>query len=453
MTARGFVYSGDAKTLDAVRLIFEQLSVEFEQCSTRAEAVTLISKQRFDAVLVDCTEVQDATLVFNALRSSSSNQNSMTIAIVDGKSGVPTAFRLGAKMVMSKPLSLEQARSTLRNALALQRKEALEPKAAAAAVGGPSISASVGMPAAAEPAVAPKPLPAKGKTAFTDLRSPATTRLAPSSGDARFAGETAPADVIAERAEGEAAKREIASTELSASSAGPSFGMLESPAKKTNPMVFVALALLFVGGGVYFAWTTQPNLRNQAIAKFKDAKNAVAGRHAPSPEAAPATVAPPTTVAPSQETQPVADGFLDSPAAGEGAAQGSAPKPLSTAPPAPSVATPAAASTTSAGDVSASDLASVPEDVADAHVAFRVPPITPEHARRSAAKATVSLLAKINADGSVASYTVLSGQPQFTPAAIEAVRQWRYQPYYRNGQPAPFQTQITIPFPYPTVAQ
>jgi protein TonB len=77
----------------------------------------------------------------------------------------------------------------------------------------------------------------------------------------------------------------------------------------------------------------------------------------------------------------------------------------------------------------------------------------PERARRAGTKGTVTLLAKVNADGTVGTYTVLSGQPQFTPAAVDAVRQWRYQPYYHNGQPAPFQTQITIQFPSQPAAQ
>jgi TonB family protein len=58
----------------------------------------------------------------------------------------------------------------------------------------------------------------------------------------------------------------------------------------------------------------------------------------------------------------------------------------------------------------------------------------------------VVLLASVNADGSVDSVRVISGNTQLAPSAVEAVKQWRYDPYYANGQPVLFQTQVTVQF-------
>jgi len=41
---------------------------------------------------------------------------------------------------------------------------------------------------------------------------------------------------------------------------------------------------------------------------------------------------------------------------------------------------------------------------------------------------------------------VLSGHPMLVPAAIEAVRQWRYRPYVLNSEPVEVETQITVNF-------
>jgi len=41
---------------------------------------------------------------------------------------------------------------------------------------------------------------------------------------------------------------------------------------------------------------------------------------------------------------------------------------------------------------------------------------------------------------------VLSGDPVLARAALEAVRQWRYKPYYLDGAPVEIQTQITVNF-------
>jgi protein TonB len=41
---------------------------------------------------------------------------------------------------------------------------------------------------------------------------------------------------------------------------------------------------------------------------------------------------------------------------------------------------------------------------------------------------------------------VLHGDPILAGAAVEAVRQWRYKPYYLDGAPVEIQTQITVKF-------
>jgi protein TonB len=41
---------------------------------------------------------------------------------------------------------------------------------------------------------------------------------------------------------------------------------------------------------------------------------------------------------------------------------------------------------------------------------------------------------------------VVSGHQMLTQAALEAVKQWRYKPYYLNGEPVEVDTQININF-------
>jgi protein TonB len=43
----------------------------------------------------------------------------------------------------------------------------------------------------------------------------------------------------------------------------------------------------------------------------------------------------------------------------------------------------------------------------------------------------------------------LGGDPLLARAAIDAVKQWEYKPYYLNGQPTEVQTQITVNFRLP----
>jgi protein TonB len=56
------------------------------------------------------------------------------------------------------------------------------------------------------------------------------------------------------------------------------------------------------------------------------------------------------------------------------------------------------------------------------------------------------LQATISKVGTIENLQLLSGHPMLAPAAIEAVRQWRYRPYILNNEPVEVETQITVNF-------
>jgi protein TonB len=58
----------------------------------------------------------------------------------------------------------------------------------------------------------------------------------------------------------------------------------------------------------------------------------------------------------------------------------------------------------------------------------------------------VQIEATINKEGFVRNAKVLRGSPVLARAAVEAVSQWRYKPYYLDGAPVEIQTQITVNF-------
>jgi protein TonB len=150
MATRAFLLCGDEKAVQAVTQIMDELGISFEHSSEPAFSLKRLATQRFDLLVVDCDNVQNATQVFNSARASHLNKNSIAIAIVEGKAGVPNAFRLGASLVLTKPVSLEQARNTLRTGVGMSRKEGAEVKPAAAAAASPvSSAAPTAMPAAA----------------------------------------------------------------------------------------------------------------------------------------------------------------------------------------------------------------------------------------------------------------------------------------------------------------
>jgi len=61
----------------------------------------------------------------------------------------------------------------------------------------------------------------------------------------------------------------------------------------------------------------------------------------------------------------------------------------------------------------------------------------------------VELLATVSKDGNVSDVKLLSGDTMLARAAMDAVKQWKYKPYYLDEKPLEIQTQITVNFKLP----
>jgi protein TonB len=75
-----------------------------------------------------------------------------------------------------------------------------------------------------------------------------------------------------------------------------------------------------------------------------------------------------------------------------------------------------------------------------------VQPVYPELAVQGRINGTVVVDAHVGVDGRVRSVKVISGNPVFESAALDAVRQWRYQPLLLNGVPCEFMLVVTVTF-------
>jgi protein TonB len=76
----------------------------------------------------------------------------------------------------------------------------------------------------------------------------------------------------------------------------------------------------------------------------------------------------------------------------------------------------------------------------------RVEPTYPPLARSARVQGDVVLSAVIDTNGQIQNLVLVSGHPMLVPAAITAVKQWRYKPYLLNGQPVEVETTITVIF-------
>lgn len=77
---------------------------------------------------------------------------------------------------------------------------------------------------------------------------------------------------------------------------------------------------------------------------------------------------------------------------------------------------------------------------------LHVSPVYPPIALAARVQGTVVLEAVIDADGNVVNLKVLHSIPLLDRAALEAVRQWKYEPTYLNGRPVPVVMSVSVDF-------
>ena len=80
------------------------------------------------------------------------------------------------------------------------------------------------------------------------------------------------------------------------------------------------------------------------------------------------------------------------------------------------------------------------------YLIHRVEPIYPSIARNIGVQGAVLIKAVISPEGRIEQAQVVAGSPLLSKAALDAIQQWRYRPYYLNDKPVEVETEITVMF-------
>ena len=76
----------------------------------------------------------------------------------------------------------------------------------------------------------------------------------------------------------------------------------------------------------------------------------------------------------------------------------------------------------------------------------RTEPAYPAVAKRNRVQGAVQLSAVIDSNGKLTNIQVTKGNAVLVPAAVEAVKQWRYEPSRIDQRPVPVATRIKVNF-------
>jgi len=86
------------------------------------------------------------------------------------------------------------------------------------------------------------------------------------------------------------------------------------------------------------------------------------------------------------------------------------------------------------------------KEVSGGGLIHKVAPKYPRSARKAHIEGTVVLCAVIQKNGVIRDLRAISGPPELVPAAMEAVKKWRYRPYVFQGQTIEVSTDIRVNF-------
>jgi c-di-GMP-binding flagellar brake protein YcgR len=123
MSLQSLVFCPDEKIVRVLRRVLSDLEIAVERCSDADSTIRKLTRQRFEAVIVDCSDEDVASQVLKSARSAPCNKHAVAVAIVNGTIKLRSAFELGAHFVLYKPISSERAKASFRAVRALMKRE------------------------------------------------------------------------------------------------------------------------------------------------------------------------------------------------------------------------------------------------------------------------------------------------------------------------------------------
>jgi DNA-binding NtrC family response regulator len=123
MPLESLLVSRDSDVIQVLQQTMSKLSIDVEVCRGARSSTEILASEKFDAVIVDCDDLQNGVDVLKDLRKSPSNRSSVAFAILNGSTTAHQAFELGATFVMQKPLTPLNAMRCLSAGLGLMVRE------------------------------------------------------------------------------------------------------------------------------------------------------------------------------------------------------------------------------------------------------------------------------------------------------------------------------------------
>jgi CheY-like chemotaxis protein len=124
MALESLLLSRDVEVVRILCPMLEKLSIEVEVYQEAKRAREILNAEKFDAVIVDCDDVNGGLDVLQNLRATPSNKSSVTFALLNGKNvTTQQAFGMGVNFVLQKPITTLNAARCFNAALGFMERE------------------------------------------------------------------------------------------------------------------------------------------------------------------------------------------------------------------------------------------------------------------------------------------------------------------------------------------
>ena len=106
MPLESLVVSRDPQVLGILQQAMEKFAIKVEICEGASSGAEILASEKFDAVVVDCDDLQGGLDMLDGMRKGQTNKTTIKFAILNGVTTTQKAFELGANFVMQKPISM-----------------------------------------------------------------------------------------------------------------------------------------------------------------------------------------------------------------------------------------------------------------------------------------------------------------------------------------------------------
>jgi DNA-binding response OmpR family regulator len=123
MNLESLLVSRDSEVVRLLQTTLEKLSIGVEVSAAARSGTEVLSSSKYDAIIIDCDDLQGGADVLRNLRKTPSNKTSVSFAILNGKTTTQQAFEMGANFVLQKPLTTSTTLRCFNAALGFMERE------------------------------------------------------------------------------------------------------------------------------------------------------------------------------------------------------------------------------------------------------------------------------------------------------------------------------------------